>query len=254
LGDTIQFSRLLPWARQRCEHLILETREELIPLLQNNPAIDRIIVRSKTRPPTTQFDYYIPLMSIARLARITPQALSGTSPYDVAVGKQKSAQWQCRLPMGNPRVGLVWAGRSQHSNDTNRSCNISQFATLFNHADIHFVGLQKGPAAAQAENGRWSNFKNIGPVLEDFGDTAAVLSQLDLLITVDTATAHLAGALGRPVWVLIPFVPDWRWGMHGDTTAWYPTMRLYRQHRPKDWVSVIDRINCQLQKLRMEKQ
>lgn len=248
LGDTIQFARLLPWARQRCEQLILETREELIPLLEDNPAIDRIIIRSKTHPPTTHFDCYIPLMSIARLACMTPQKTAGSLPY-ITAEKAKSDCWQRRLETPNPRVGLVWAGRPQHGNDTNRSCNLAQFAPLFRHADIHFVGLQKGLAAAQVVSGQWSNFDNIGPHLDNFGDTAAVLSQLDLLISVDTAVAHLAGAMGRPVWVLLPFIPDWRWGMRGQTTSWYPTMQLFRQHRPKDWASVIERINLQLQKM-----
>jgi tetratricopeptide (TPR) repeat protein len=248
LGDTIQFARLLPWAGQRCEQLILETREELIPLLQDNPVIDRIVVRSKTHSPATPFDCYIPLMSLARLARMTPQKTAGSPPY-ITADKAKLDCWQHRLETSGPKIGLVWAGRPQHGNDTNRSCRLTQFTPLFRNTDIQFIGLQKGPATAQAESAQWSNFDNIGPHLDDFGDTAAVLSQLDLLISVDTAVAHLAGAMGRPVWVLIPFIPDWRWGMRGHTTPWYPTMQLFRQPRPKDWVPVIDRINRQLKKM-----
>ena len=248
LGDTIQFARLLPWARQRCGQLILETRKELIPLLHNNPAIDQVIVRSAIQPPSTHCDAYIPLMSIARLAQITPQNQAGTSSY-ISAEKEKTTQWKQRLPNGRIRVGVVWAGRPQHGNDANRSLDITQFTPLFRNRAIQFIGLQKGPATAQAKAGQWPNFDNIGPALESFADTAAVLSQLDLLITVDTAVAHLAGAMGRPVWVLIPFIPDWRWGMWGDTTPWYPGMQLHRQHRPKDWEPVIERIRLQLEKL-----
>ena len=248
LGDTIQFSRLLPWARQRCGHLILETRPELIPLLRENPGIDRFIVRSDMQPAGIDFDRYIPLMSIARLAGITPQHLIGAIPYITAT-KEKISRWRSRLPQNAARVGLVWSGRPQHGNDANRSCDISQFAPLFGNKNIQFVGLQKGPAAAQAEPAPWPNFENFGSSLDDFTDTAAILSQLDLLITVDTAVAHLAGAMGKPVWVLIPYIPDWRWGMRGTTSPWYPSMQLFRQHRPKDWKPVIDQINSHLKKL-----
>jgi tetratricopeptide (TPR) repeat protein len=248
LGDTIQFSRMLPWARERCKRLILETREELIPLLQNNPAIDGIIVRSATDPPSTHFDAYIPLMSLARLARITPQQQMQISAYIIA-DIERANQWEERLPKGRIRVGVVWAGRPQHGNDANRSLNFTQLAPLFRNNDIQFIGLQKGPAAEQAMIGHWPNFHNIGSSLENFADTAAVLSRLDLLITVDTAVAHLAGAMGGPVWVLIPFIPDWRWGMEGEATAWYPGMRLHRQHRPKEWGPVIVRMGHQLEKL-----
>ncbi len=247
LGDTIQFARLLPWARKRCGRLILETRSELIPLLQNNPAVDQIIVRSGSHPPSTYFDRYIPLMSLARLAQITPDNMMAMPPY-LKAEKDKIAQWKDRLTNGRFKVGIVWAGRPQHGNDANRSVRISQFTRLFQNQGIHFVGLQKGSPADLTGSERFSRIDNLGPILEDFGDTAAVLSHLDLLITVDTAVAHLAGAMGRPVWVLIPFIPDWRWGMRGDTPPWYPSMKLYRQQRPKEWDPVIERISAHLEK------
>ncbi len=247
LGDTFQFVRLLPWARQYCGRLILETRAQVKSLLldQNTLGIDEIVVRSATHPPDMHYDQYIPLMSLPFLARITPQHPNETPAY-IKAPEEKIARWQPRLPRGPVRVGLVWAGRPEHGNDANRSCDISAFSPLFRHEEIQFVGLQKGPAASQAKAVQRPNFENLGTSLENFADTAAILAQIDLVITVDTSVAHLAGAMGKPVWVLIPFIPDWRWGIRGMHTPWYPTMRLFRQHRPKNWASVMDQIASHL--------
>ena len=247
LGDTFQFIRYLPWARQRCRRLIFETRSELAPLLKKTLGIDELIIRSCDGPPVAAFDQYVPLMSLGRMVNADPNQMPPTKPY-IAAPREKSAQWRQRLPAKGLNIGLVWAGRPEHGNDANRSCGLELFTPLFDLPGISFIGLQKGPAATHADQmSRYPSFKNWGPALESFSDTAGLIDHLDLVLTVDTSVAHLAGAMGRPVWVLIPFLPDWRWGISTEKTGWYPTMRLFRQTKPKDWYPVIRRIKNFLQ-------
>jgi hypothetical protein len=240
LGDTFQFLRYLPWVRRRCGRLILETRQELLELLRHQTCIDEIIIRRPDRPPDAPFDCYIPLMSLAGITGTTVDSRTCDGPY-VFPPHEKTAYWQERLSTGTLNVGLVWAGRPEHANDKNRSCPLDILKPLFDLGHIRYYGLQKGPAGQSAE---WAdispNFINLGTELQNFADTAGLLANLDLLITVDTSAAHLAGAMGRPVWLMVPYIPDWRWGLHGSTSSWYPTMTLFRQRRPKDWDPVVD--------------
>lgn len=246
LGDTFQFVRFLPWARQRCERLIFETRPELAPLLKNSLGIDELILRSAAEPPSVPFDRYLPLMSLARMVNAHPARMLSTQAY-IAPGREIVDQWRQRVPLDGFNVGLVWGGRPEHGNDANRSCPLELFSPLFELPGFHFIGLQKGPAAAQTlQIGGSDRFENLGDDLESFSDTAGLIQHLDLVLTVDTSVAHLAGAMGRPVWVMIPYIPDWRWGIQGTRTPWYPTMRLFRQQAAGDWRPVIDRIRREL--------
>ncbi|MCG8542688.1 MAG: hypothetical protein MJE12_00630, partial [Alphaproteobacteria bacterium] len=136
------------------------------------------------------------------------------------------------------RVGLVWAGNPDHANDKNRSVALSAFRPLFDMQDIEWLSLQLGPQASQAA-GVSVFLDDLSSRLDTFADTAAAMAELDLIISVDTAAAHLAGAMGLPVWTLLPFAPDWRWGAEGDRSPWYPTMRLFRQTTRGDWLPVI---------------
>ena len=243
LGDTLQFMRLLPWVKSRCRRLVFETRPEIISLLDNHAhlGIDEMLARSVNKPTTVPFDRYIPLMSLPGLFALTPDHKPPWKPY-IHSTRENIIQWRMRLPAGKLRVGLVWAGRPEHTNDENRSCGLKNLSPLFLFKDIQFVGLQKGDAAGQIDAFHQANLCNLGPDLETFADTAAVLAQLDLLISVDTSVAHIAGAMGVPVWMLLPHIPDWRWGLTGKHTFWYPTMTLYRQPRAKDWGSVASEI------------
>jgi hypothetical protein len=227
--------------------VIFETRKELVDLLAGSPGIDQIVVRSAKAPPSVAYDLYVPLMSLAGLFFTSPKNIVNTVPY-ITAPEAKVKEWKKRLPEQGTKVGIVWAGRPEHLNDANRSCTIDDISTLFQLKEIHFVGLQKGPAVAQLENLNCTNFVNIGDNLNSFADTAGVMVNLDLVITVDTSVAHLAGAMGIPTWVLIPFIPDWRWMMHGQRTPWYSGMRLFRQQRPKDWQAVARTVRTNLEK------
>jgi hypothetical protein len=158
-------------------------------------------------------------------------------------------EWKSVIDFKSLNVGLVWSGSKSHKNDRNRSCTLSDFALLADITGVRYYSLQKEDIGAG--DSEWLDglqIENLGRHLNDFYDTAAVIMNMDLIITVDTAVAHLAGALGRPVWTLIPFVPDWRWMLDRNNTPWYPTMRLFRQPRILDWGSVIKQVSNELRK------
>jgi hypothetical protein len=154
-------------------------------------------------------------------------------------------QWKQRFDAGDSRlhVGLAWAGRPQHINERNRSMNLAQFAPLSSIESVAFYSLQKGPASAQA-TAPPAGMRLIDWTadLTDFADTAALIQHLDLILTVDTAVAHLAGAMAKPVWLLLPWIPDWRWMLERSDSPWYPTMRLFRQSKLGDWPQVLQRV------------
>ena len=157
------------------------------------------------------------------------------------------------LPPATPgrlRVGLVWAGGARHANDKLRSISLKELVPLLQAAACDFFSLQAGPRAADlAALPAGISVTDIGSRVRDFADTAAVMGQLDLIISADTATLHLAGALARPVWALLPYAPDWRWLLQREDSPWYPTMRLFRQPTPGDWQGVLQRVAAELAKL-----
>ena len=251
LGDTIQFVRYLEHARKRCNRLVLETREELAPLLSDMPGVDQLLIRPKgscIRRPDVKANAFVPLMNLPMIFKTDLESIPWQGPY-IRIPSDRIKKWYQRLGDSSFRVAVIWAGRPQHTNDRNRSLTFGQLSKVL-ALDLDFIGLQKGPASRQVDKkSKNLRFVNIGRELEDFLDTAAVLTLCDLVITVDTAAAHLAGALGRPVWVLVPYVPDWRWMLDRTDTPWYPSMKLYRQQQPNDWRPVIERVRNDLQAL-----
>lgn len=239
LGDTIQFARYVPLAAAGGAKVILEVQEELKSLMTSLEGAATVVAPGEATPP---FDVHCPLGSLPLALHTEPATVPGRSPY-LAAGAAKLAQWSARLAaLPRPRVALSWSGNPSHDNDRNRSIAFARLAPLF-AAPVRFIGIQRelrdDDAAALAGEPRVTH---LGADLADFSDTAAVLAQCDLVIAVDTAPVHLAGAMGRPVWVLVPFAPDWRWTSTGETTPWYPTARLFRQAALGDWGSVIARV------------
>jgi hypothetical protein len=190
------------------------------------------------------------MSGLPRLAGIRIADLPGTVDY-LKADPEKVERWKGRLdsalPAGGRRVALAWAGRPTHNNDRNRSITLSQLAPLAAVPGVSFVSLQKGPAAAQCAN--WvgaAPLLNLDNIIESFDDSAAILANVDLLISVDTSMVHLAGAMGRPVWAMLPYAPDWRWLLGREDTPWYPSVRLFRQPRPRDWNGVIAQVAAAL--------
>jgi hypothetical protein len=192
-------------------------------------------------------DFVCPLTSLPYNFRTTLEMIPATVPY-LSADEQRVRAWKARLPEGF-KVGLAWAG-SAHPADK-RSRSLATFAPLANVADVHLISLQVGPEAEQLKSPPPGlTVHDYGDMLTDFGETAALVANLDLVITVDTSVAHLAGALARPTWVLIPFAPDFRWLRERNDSPWYPTMRLFRQRNRHDWRTPVEQMARALRELR----
>jgi tetratricopeptide (TPR) repeat protein len=246
-GDTLQFVRYLPFIQRMGAKVIVECQPALRRLLAANLTADRWLVPGEPLPAC---DVVCPLLSLP-LALGMPGPISGDHPY-LRVASEWSLSGQQRMPQTSRllKVGLAWAGSPSEINDRKRSIPLSLLVPLAQVTGVLYFSLQKGQAAAQAHEPTAAvEMLDFGHAITDFADTAALIDQLDLVICVDTAVAHLAGALGKPVWTLLPFVPDWRWGLHGETTPWYPGMRLLRQTRRGDWSEPIRRVTDELSRL-----
>jgi tetratricopeptide (TPR) repeat protein len=243
-GDTIQFARYVPLVARRGATVVLECQPELKNLLRDIGGAAQVIGRGEVLP---AFDRHCPLLSLP-LAFAGEAALLAPAnvPY-LRPQAERAAKWRERLPAnGRLRVGVCWAGNSAHLNDRNRSIPLERFAALFTVPDVEFVSLQKDVGEAQAAILRERSVVALGRELADFADTAAVLAMLDLVISVDTSVAHLAGAMGKATALLLPFAPDWRWMLDRTDTPWYPTARLYRQEAIGDWDGPLARLGREL--------
>ena len=191
------------------------------------------------------FDYHCPLMSLPLAFGTALETIPATVPY-LSVPEKRRTEWRERLAQyATPRIGLAWSGRPTHVNDHNRSIPLVALAPLFG-GDARFVSLQREYRDSDLADLESLPIIRFDDAIVDFADTAAIVDELDLVITVDTAVAHLAGALGKPVWIMLPRVPDWRWLLERDDSPWYPTARLFRQPRVGDWSSVIARVAATL--------
>ncbi|HVT87531.1 MAG TPA: tetratricopeptide repeat-containing glycosyltransferase family protein [Tepidisphaeraceae bacterium] len=236
LGDTIQFVRYLPLVAERGAKIVLRSQPEWVRLLEQLPCISRIISDSDAEP---AFDVHCPLLSLPLIFETRIDTIPSGIPY-VKAGEESSSRWRKRTSgLVHQKIGLVWTGREGHYDDQNRSMKFDQFKPILQLPDLHFFSLQKGYAKPQGET---TSIIDWTDDLNDFADTAGLIQNLDLVITVDTAVAHLAGAMDKPVFVLLPFVPDWRWLLGRNDSPWYPTMRLFRQPVHYDWETPIRQI------------
>jgi hypothetical protein len=248
LGDSIQALRYVPLVAQRVREVVLVLQAPLLPLARGLAPNCRAIALGDAVP---HVDFQCPLMGLPRVFGTTPGNVPGGNAY-LHADPQRVQRWQALLPpTQRPRVGLTWSGgpRPRH-----RSVPLALLAPLAQQP-FQFVSLQpevreEDRAAMRA----WPDLFDAGPLLQDFGDTAALLECLDLVITVDTSVAHLAGALGRPVWNLLRFAPDWRWLQQRSDTPWYPSMRLYRQRELRDWREVVAQVQRDLQSFQPPRQ
>ena len=246
-GDTFQFLRMVPWARERSgARTILEIIPEQLSIAQRAGGFDEIIAKG-TLPP--KFDVHCEMMSLPMAMGLKLGDLPGRIPY-LTADAHRLEHWRARLEgLPRPWVALCWAGRPTHFNDRARSMALTDLVPLAG-PDMTFLSLQKGAKAQEAgQPPTGMRLAALGDELQDFEDTAAVLMLADLLISVDSSPVHLAGALGRPVWVMLPFVPDWRWLLDRTDSPWYPTLRLFRQPAIGDWASVTRAIAQELRAL-----
>ena len=235
-GDVIQFMRYMPWVRSIADDIVIASSQELAGIVaQAAPGIPQFH-RWEDIPP---FAAYCALSGLPRLHGTTLETIPQGVPYlqaDPALAAAWKAKLDARLPAGLKRVGIAWAGRPTHNNDLNRTVTLATLKEIGDVAGVALVSLQKGPAAAQADS-----FPGAAPILNldaeisSFEDTLAIIDGLDLLITVDTSVAHMAGAMGKPIWVMLPFAPDFRWLLWRTDSPWYPTLRLFRHRAPRRW-------------------
>jgi tetratricopeptide (TPR) repeat protein len=246
-GDIIQFGRYIAWAAARCPDLVIACPPEVVSIIRQLHPGARIALRWEDALP---FRAYAALSGLPRLHGTRPDNVPAPVPY-LRADPARVAAWRQRLdglaPAGFRRVGIVWAGRPTHNNDRRRSTTLAAFAPVAAVPRLALVSLQKGPSAEQA--GRYfgrAPLVNIGAEIGDYDDTMALLSSLDMVITVDTSVGHLSAALGRPTWILLAHAPDWRWLRDREDTPWYPTVRLFRQETAGDWPAVMRRVAAAL--------
>jgi Flp pilus assembly protein TadD len=245
LGDTIQFVRYLPLVRERVGRVILESQGPLRTLMEQSGVAHQVI--GPGEPPPAH-DAYVPLMHLPAIFGTTLSTIPAAIPYLKTTA-------QLPLPAGPAqelKVGVTWAGNRVFGNDALRSMRLPQLSLLLAMPGVRFFSLQKEVGGHDQAYFRASPLVPIMEQVKDFADTGAILEQLDLVISVDTAVAHLAGALGRPVWVLLPAPPDWRWLTNREDSPWYPTVRLFRQQEREGWNPLIPRVAAALAQFRRQ--
>ncbi|MGD0102897.1 MAG: glycosyltransferase family 9 protein [Rhodopila sp.] len=246
-GDTIQFARYIPMAAERCQEVVMGCSAEMGPLLANMPGVKQYCHRWTDVPGHAA---HCRLSSLPYLFRTQLDTIPAKVPY-LKADPARIAFWQKRLAKGSPpgvkRIGLAWTGRPTHPNDRRRSLPLAALKSLADAGPAAFVSLQKPMPARDRETlASFPGMIDLSDELMDFGETAAVLENLDLLITVDTAMGHLAGALNRPAWILTPKAADWRWMLDREDSPWYPSVRLFRQRKPGNWEEPIERLRSTL--------
>lgn len=257
-GDTLQFIRYLPMLGQAGANVILEVRPALVRLVCSNPVYSRLCVRLQGADPqfTDHFDFHVPLMSLPGLFKTQIETIPANGPY-LKADPELVRIWKHRISRHQTfKVGLVWAGSPDHVNDNNRSIPLQLFTKLGQIEGVSYYSIQK------EKHGKWTDAQSMnlfetdfGPRISDFADTAAIIENMDLLICVDTSVVHLGGAMGKPVWVLVPFAPDFRWMLDRKDSPWYPGMRLFRQSAVDDWPTVIDEVhNTLVEKINQNKE
>lgn len=247
-GDTIQFARYLPMLAARGARVILCLTDAVRPLLAGMPGVSQCVARSVEALPA--FDLQCPINALPLAFGTRLDTIPSGIGYLPPPEQSRVQIWRDRLHErlgagGKLKVGLVWSGNPKHGNDHNRSIPLRTLSGLFN-ADAAFISLQKDCRPDDMAVLERVGIVDLTAHLTDFAETAALVSQLDVVITVDTSVAHLAGALGTPTWILLPYTPDWRWLLDRDDSPWYPTVRLFRQDETRDYGRVADRVRSEL--------
>ncbi len=237
LGDTLHFARYIPMVKAFGGTVILETQPPLESLMKIAPGVDEVVLQNAVLP---EFDLQVPIICLPRIFKTKLDSIPNRFPYLNRPSIQEPLKFDTRK---RPRIAVVWAGSPTHDNDRNRSCPLAKLIPLFELQKWHWISFQKGPATEQLkELPKEIVVENGGDQFRDFVDTAWAMEEIDLLMTVDTSVAHLAGALGKKVWLMLPFNPDWRWMLEREDSPWYPSFRLFRQDRNRQWETVVERM------------
>ncbi len=247
-GDNIQFSRYLPMVAERGGKVVFYCQKELLKLFRRIKGVERVEPRSE-RVKEERFDLHIPIMSLPFVFDTRSDSIPAPIPY-LSADEHAVARWRARMDTQQFKVGLVWAGHVTNSDNYWRSLSVRDLAPLAGVDRVTFYSLRVGGAVSEfAELAELLDITDLSAELHDFDETAAVVANLDLVISVDTAVAHLAGALGRPTWTLLHFPSEWRWLTDREDSPWYPTMRLFRCAPGEGWSAVMRRVASQLREM-----
>ena len=245
-GDAIHFARYIPMVAARGGRVIFEAPVELHRLFAAVDGVDEVVAFGDPLP---DFAWQCPLLSLPLAFNTTLRNVPASVPY-LCADRDAVEDWRRRLAGPELKVGLVWAGRPEHKRDRHRSMALAELAPLAAIPNVAFYALQKGAAVCEAETApEGMRLEILSPLLGDFADTAAAIMALDLVISVDTSVAHLAGALGKPVWILNAYAPDWRWLERRSDSPWYPTAELFRQDASRRWAPVVADVAAELRAL-----
>ena len=246
LGDSIQFCRYLPYVKALGGRLVFASKASLLPLLSTLEGVDQVVEHCEATYESLRFQWAVPLMSLPHIFRTTLDSIPNQTPY-LSVPDVYRTKWSNLLMPhmqrpGSKNIGFVYACNPENNGHI-RTCPLPLWSDLFSIPNLHWFSIQKGaPASAVTELACSQNVTDLTPYIENFADTAALLEQLDLLISVDTSVPHLAGALGKPAWMLLPFANEWRWLLRRSDSPWYPSFRLFRQPGPGKWEPALERI------------
>ncbi|MBU3913810.1 MAG: tetratricopeptide repeat protein [Nanoarchaeota archaeon] len=242
-GDNIQFVRYLPLIKKQSAHIILECKDNLKALLEDSDSIDEFT--EKENYSKIKFDFYIHLMSLPRVFNTDLNTIPNKTPY-LKSNSELVSKFKENITSDKFKIGISWAGNPNQEEDKNRSARFEKFKILKEIPEIQLYSLQKGESSSQLDD---PDITNLSPDINNFADTAAIIENLDLIISIDTSIAHLAGALGKPVWTLLSFIHDWRWLLNRNDSPWYPNMRLFRQKEKGNWDSLFQEVKIELKKL-----
>jgi hypothetical protein len=243
-GDTIQFCRYIALVEERGGRVILEVQKPLHELMTSLAGDAQTVSTGDQLP---DFDIHFPLLSLPLALGTRVESIPSTTPYlQAPIDALQHLNTQLG-PRNRPRIGICWAGNPNYKGDLSRSIGLSPMLPLLARTDVHFFSLQKDLRKGDADVLRSNQqITVLGQEIETFSGTAAIIATMDLVISTDTSMVHLAGALGKPIWILLQYVPDWRWLLDGECSPWYPTARLFRQDETRSWDGVIARVQAAL--------
>ncbi len=237
-GDNIQFVRYLPLIKEKGGHVVLECKKELMKLFSGFSAIDELVERKKGLVPDVDYDFYVHLMDLPGIFETVLETIPNDVPY-LRADEDLVEKFKSFFGKKSFKIGIVWSGNPEQMSNKNRAVPFEKFKTLKDFKGVEFFSLQKGEPSRELND---KEVVNVAEEINDFADTAAIIENLDLIISTDTAVVHLAGAMGKPVWVLLSAVPDWRWLLDRKDSPWYPSMKLFRQKKLGDWDSVFEEV------------
>ena len=243
-GDTIQFFRFLPVIKEKVGKLIFECQPALFQLLKEYPMYDEIVQMDKSLKPVVDYDYYLPITSLGKILNIDENFTFWEKPY-IAVDKSDSNKWMDIFSnTDKKKVGIVWRSNSNYKFENRRAISLSALKEIFAKNGIEWFSLQMEPTIEELQILNKYNIKDLSHYINNFKDTAEIIEQLNLIISTDTAVPHLAGAMGKEVWLMLSNKPDWRWQLNKSDSVWYPSFKLFRQK--ENWDNVINTIKARL--------